>query len=224
MNVPHSRFLQHTYFLDYDHGDVRDFAAAVCEGKTGQREKAVALYYAVRDSIRYNPFVVEYKRSAARASAVLQKKTAYCVSKAVLLAAVCRGQGIPARLGFADVTNHLSTPKLKAMMGTNIFIYHGFTELFLGDRWVKATPAFNLSLCTRFRVRPLDFDGTRDSIFHEFDSQGLRHMEYIRFHGSFDDLPFERIFAAYAKMYPNFFKNFGSRSGLDFGREAETPE
>lgn len=214
-------YLQPTFFLDYRTKCVADFAASVCRGKESRIEKGVALYYAVRDGILYDPYDLKYSREAMTASAVLQKKSGYCVSKAVLLAAVGRHQEIPCRLGFADVTNHLSTERLRKLMGTDLFVYHGYTEMYLEGKWVKATPAFNLSLCTRFRVVPLEFDGTEDSIFHQHNADGLKHMEYVKDHGHFDDLPFERIFTAYASTYPQFMENFGGRQEHDFSKEAE---
>jgi len=213
-------YLQPTFFLDYNTQEVADFAEAVCAGRTTPAAKATALYYAVRDQITYDPYDLRYSRSAMRASSILQKKSGYCVAKAVLLAAVGRQQQIPCRLGFADVTNHLSTARLREMMGTDLFIYHGYTEMYLNHKWVKATPAFNLSLCTRFNVQPLEFDGTEDSIFHENNTLGQRHMEYVRDHGHFADLPFEEIFAAYGKTYPNFFDHFGGKKTHDFSAEA----
>ncbi|GAB6192708.1 transglutaminase-like domain-containing protein [Desulfocastanea catecholica] len=213
-------YLQPTFFLDFDRQEVADFAAAVCADHTTAAAKATALYYAVRDQITYDPYSLQYSRSAMRASSILQKKCGYCVSKAVLLAAVGRQQQIPCRLGFADVTNHLCTARLREMMGTDLFIYHGYTEMYLNHKWVKATPAFNLSLCTRFNVRPLEFDGTEDSIFHESNTLGQKHMEYVRDHGHFADLPFEKIFAAYGKAYPKFFQHFGDNTTHDFSAEA----
>ncbi len=213
-------YLQPTFFLDYDTQEVADFAIAVCAGHTTPAAKATALYYAVRDRIKYDPYDLQYSRSAMRASSILRKKSGYCVAKAVLLAAVGRQQQIPCRLGFADVTNHLSTARLREMMGTDLFIYHGYTEMYLNHNWVKATPAFNLSLCTRFNVQPLEFDGTEDSIFHESNTLGQKHMEYVRDHGHFADLPFEKIFAAYGKTYPNFFEHFGGKKTHNFSAEA----
>src|SRR5574341_322846 len=64
--------------------------------------------------------------------------------------AVARVVGIPARVGYADVRNHLSTPKLRELVGGDLFVWHGYAELHLEGRWVKATPAFNLTLCERF--------------------------------------------------------------------------
>ena len=106
------QYLQPTFFLDYDTKELADFADTICAGKKTPTEKAIALYYAVRDQIRYNPYDLGYSRTAMKASSTLKKKSGYCVSKAVLLAAVGRQQQIPCRLGFADVTNHLSTARL----------------------------------------------------------------------------------------------------------------
>jgi hypothetical protein len=64
---------------------------------------------------------------------------------------------------------------------------------------VKATPAFNLSLCTRFRVKPLEFDGMSDSLFHPFDEDNRRHMEYVRDRGSYADVPAEEIRRVFAR-------------------------
>lgn len=213
-------YLQPTFFLDYDTDNVRDFAAKACRGSRTPVEKAIALYYAVRDEIKYDPYDLRYSRSAMKASTVLRKGSGYCVAKAILLAAAGRSQKIPCRLGFADVVNHLSSPKLQQKMKTDLFIYHGYTELFLDDKWVKATPAFNLSLCNRFEVKPLEFDGTEDAIFHEFDSAGRKHMEYVCDRGTFADLPFELLFSAYQKTYPNFLENFGTGRDRNFEKEA----
>ncbi len=215
------KYLEPTYFLDYDQKEVASFAESICTTSMQPREKAIALYYAIRDQIIYNPYDLKYTRATMRASAVLKKRSGYCVAKAVLLAAVGRQQGIPCRLGFADVTNHLATQKLKEMMETDIYTYHGYTEFYLNEKWVKATPAFNLSLCTRFKVRPLEFDGINDSVFHEFDTEGKRHMEYLRDHGHFTDLPFEIIFSALRKAHPKLFEQSDAGKSPDFAKEAE---
>jgi transglutaminase-like putative cysteine protease len=208
-----------TYYIDKDHPDVRSFATLACKGRSGDIDKALALYYAVRDQIRYNPYSIDPKRSAMKASQILKKGEGYCVAKAVLLTACARNQGIPARLGFADVKNHLNTKKLREMMGTDIFVWHGYSEIYLGNRWVKATPAFNLSLCQNFNVRPLEFDGIHDSIFHPLDTKGNRHMEYVADHGSFNDLPWEKIIAACIKAYPRYFELL-DRNIQDFSKQA----
>ncbi len=196
--------LKSTPFIDSDHPAVAAFARAHAKGDS-EVERAIALYYAVRDDIRYNPFLDFSDPEVYRASAVLARGEGFCVGKAALLAATARASGIAARVGFADVKNHLTTPRLAETMGSDLFIYHGFTELKLGGRWVKATPAFNLALCQRFRVKPLEFDGVNDSIFHPFDEDDRRHMEYVRDRGSFTDVPVAEIQAAFREAYPKFY-------------------
>jgi len=219
MNENIDLYLQPTFYLDFYTTEVSSFAESSCRDTDSPIEKAISLYYSVRDQIRYDPYDLQYSRTAMRASSVAKKKSGFCVTKAVLLTAVARQQGIPSRLGFADVTNHLATPRLTEMMGTDLFIYHGYTEMLLNDKWVKATPAFNLKLCTRFNVMPLEFNGTEDSVFHEFDTLGQRHMEYVQDHGHFPDLPFDRIFASYDQTYPNFFQNFAKEKTSNFATE-----
>ena len=221
MNENIQQYLEPTFYLDFYAEEVADFAASSCRGLDSPVKKAVSLYYAVRDQIKYDPYDLQYSRTAMRASHILQKKSGYCVAKAILLAAAARHQRIPSRLGFADVTNHLFTASLKKLMKTDLFIYHGYTEMLLNGKWVKATPAFNLSLCTRFNVKPLEFDGKKDSRFHESDTLGRKHMEYVRDHGHFADLPFDRIFTAYDQTYPNLFEHFAKKNQSDFSSEAE---
>jgi transglutaminase-like putative cysteine protease len=190
-------------FVDSDAPAVRAFAARVTSGARDPRERAVALYYAVRDGFRYDPYSASREPEAYRASHVVGTKAAFCVPKAILLAASARAAGIPARVGFADVRNHLASEKLRARMGgSDLFVFHGYTELHLSGTFVKATPAFDRGLCERFGVRPLEFDGTADALLHPFDAAGRRHMEYVRERGSYLDLPFEAMLEAFREAYP----------------------
>jgi transglutaminase-like putative cysteine protease len=213
-------FLKSTYFLDCESETVRAFAAQAAGGAGTDREKAVRLYYAVRDEIRYDPYNIDFTREGFRASTIIRRRYGYCVAKAVVLCAAARACSIPARLGFADVKNHLTTERLKKMMNTDTFFYHGFVEMFIEGKWVKATPTFNLSLCQRFGVKALDFDGAADALLHPFDSRGQKHMEYISYHGSFSDLPHELILEMFHRFYPVYFEGKGSAKG-DFEKEAE---
>jgi transglutaminase-like putative cysteine protease len=145
------------------------------------------------------------------------------VAKAALYAATLRAVGIPARIGFADVRNHLATPRLLALMGSDVFILHGYASLHLDGRWIKATPTFNLSLCERFGVKPLEFDGESDTLFHEYDRAGRRHMEYLKDHGTFHDVPVERIIPDMRRAYPKLFASSpGNGDRGDFAAEASS--
>lgn len=195
------RALEATPYLDFEHEVVQGFIAHHAAKLTDPVEIAVALYYAVRDEIRYDPYSIDMSVIGLRASTTLANKTGWCVSKAVLLAACYRAKGIPARLGFANVKNHLSSERLRAHMKTDVFAWHGYTSVLLNNKWVKATPAFNKELCEKANLFPLEFDGRKDSIYHEFDRAGQKHMEYLQEHGEFDDLPLARIVADFERLY-----------------------
>lgn len=213
-------FLAPTTFVDSDAPDVAAFARATCAGASDERDRAVRLYYAVRDGIVYTPYCDFDSPETFRASATLARGSGFCVAKAALLAAAARAAGIPARIGFADVRNHLTTPRLRATMGTDVFYYHGYTELHVGGRWVKATPAFDRTLCDRFGVRPLEFDGVQDSLFHPYDRAGRRHMEYVGDRGTHADVPVADIVATFRTAYPGLFGDGAAAPVTRFRQEA----
>jgi len=196
-------YLQPTPFLDCDRESVRRFAGSATAGASSDIERAIRLFYAVRDSVRYDPFAIRLVPEVYVASRVLAAGRAFCIPKAILLAAAARAVGIPSAVGLADVVNHLTTEKLKARMGgQTLFIHHGYALLYLEGAWIKAAPAFNIELCTRFHVRPTEFDGRSDAIFQEYDALDRRHMEYVRDNGVWSDFPFEKVMADFRALYP----------------------
>ena len=209
-------------FIDSGDADVQAFARENASGAPDDLSRAVKLYYAVRDQIRYDPYFCGDARSYFRASDCLRAKRGFCIPKAALLAAAARALAIPARVGYADVRNHLSTKKLLELIGTDLFIWHSYADLFLDGRWVKATPAFNLQLCERFGVRPLEFDGRQDSLFHEYDHGGRRHMEYVRERGHFADVPYEKIVAGFNELYPRWREMPAVRTADTFSQPGVT--
>ena len=212
-DTPTPAHLAATDAIDSQHPAVQDFVRQHDRGAS-QRERAVALTHAVRDAFRYDPYRIDLSPQGMRASTVIANGHGWCVPKATLLAAVARAAGIPARLGFADVRNHLSTERMRQTMQTDLFIWHGYAELWLEGAWRKATPAFNLGLCQKFGLLPLDFDGLHDSIYHPFDEAGNRHMEYVNDRGTFDDLPLVRIVADFHRVYGNWLPAGSLRSDL----------
>ena len=220
MNSANPAWLAATEFLDYRHPAIQEFVKQKVGAGDTAKEKALSLYYAVRDGIRYDPYSASMTREAMRASTTLINQVAYCVPKALLYAACLRAIGIPARPGFADVRNHLSTEKLTRLVGTDIFAWHGYVSLMLDGKWVKATPAFNLEMCQRFGVLPLDFDGETDSLMHPYNSASQRHMEYVKQRGEFDDLPYDELVADMVRMYPQLVAIGEGKAGGDFDHEA----
>ena len=198
-----AQYLNPTSIIDCRHPDVAEFAERHAGNAGDEVEKAVRLYYAVRDGIRYDPYYPFYRPEHYRASVVLEKGRAFCIPKVSLLCAVGRACGIPSRAGFATVRNHFATRELLEFLGSDLFVFHGFTEFFLEGKWVKATPAFNRELCERFGVAPLDFNGREDSIFQPYDERNRRFMEYVEFIGSYADIPVEEIVAGFKGTYGN---------------------
>jgi transglutaminase-like putative cysteine protease len=211
-----ARWLRPTRFIDSDHAEVAAYARQAVGAATDPREKAVILYYAVRDDFRYDPYRVEMSEAHFRASACIERGYGFCITKAVLLAAALRAEGVPARLGFGDVRNHLATKRLIELNNGDVFYFHGYTDVLVDGRWVKATPAFNVELCEKFGVMPLEFDGRQDSAFHPFDKSGRRHMEYVNERGAYDDLPFDEIRRTFLAKCPAVV----SARGGDFADEA----
>jgi transglutaminase-like putative cysteine protease len=201
---PGPEHLAATAYIDVAHPSVRAFAErAVAESAT-EGERIARLFTAVRDEIRYDPYLLSHEPRDYVASNVISRGAAYCIPKAVVLTATARSLGIPARLGFSDVKNHLQSPKLAERMGTDIFVFHGYSELYVDGAWRKATPAFNAELCERFGVPPLTFDGSADALLHPFAADGSAYMEYVRDRGVHADLPLASILEVLAAEYPGF--------------------
>ena len=203
-NAGHSleKYLRPTAMLDSGHPAVIRFARRAA-GKTDGDPvaTAVGLYYAVRDGIRYDPYVPFHRPADYRASNILKLGRGYCVGKAALLCALARACNIPCRLGFATVRNHLATEKLIETIGSDRFVFHGYAEIMLNRRWVKATPAFNAELCVLHQVDPLEFDGHSDAVYQSYNREGDIYIEYLAYHGTFDDVPVDAIVNAWREAY-----------------------
>ena len=203
--VEAERYVMPSHYVESDSLEVQGFASLALRdlpADADYRAKAIRLFEAVRDDIRYDPYCFALDEDSYRASRIAGAESAFCVPKAILLAACLRAVGIPAALGFADVRNHLNTPKLQELMETDLFIYHGYVQLWLDGKSYKVTPAFNMELCERFGVKPLVFDGYHDALFHEFDEANHRHMEYVNDRGIYADAPISEFLAAFRETYP----------------------
>ncbi len=201
-------YLTPTAVIDSDHQRIREYAAMISHGLVNPVEIAKKLYLAVRDGIRYDPYAPFYLPEHYRASYVLKRGRSFCVPKVSLLCALARACGIPSRVGLADVRNHLTTKQLTDFMGTDLFVCHGFAELYLEGKWVKATPAFNKELCEKHHVPPLEFNGREDSLFQPYNLKNQKFMEYVAFRGVYPDVPVEHIVEAWKEAYGTDRVNF----------------
>ncbi|WP_024342819.1 MULTISPECIES: transglutaminase-like domain-containing protein [Bradyrhizobium] len=204
-----SELLASTPYVDSGSAEIREFVARHLPDAAdlSPTEKAIRLFDAVRDQIRYNPFNIGTTADEYRASRIATQPTNYCVPKAIMLTAALRAAGVPAAVGFADVRNHLNSPKLAELMETDLFIYHGYVTLWLDGQQFKVTPAFNTEMCERFGVKQLVFDGKHDALFHEFDVNSQRHMEYVNDRGWFVDPPIGQLLQDFHATYPKLWQS-----------------
>ena len=205
-------YLQSTPFLDFDQIEWLPFS--IDESKT-TKELAVELYFKVRDHFLYDPYHLDLRLDALKASNILKKRRAWCVEKAIVFATLARKYGIPSRLGYAIVTNHIGVDKLTAILKRNEIVFHGYVEVYIGDRWVKCTPAFDQRICSLSGVEPLDWNGEEDSLFQAF-SGGQRFMEYLHDYGTFNDVPLLKMNQEMKKYYPHLFENIYEERSFSF--------
>ena len=189
-----SSYSKPTPVIDSDSRPVEAKARELTRGVEDPCEASTALFYFVRDRVRYNLYVSKSRPEDFRASSTLLRGEGYCVQKAVLLVALARAADIPAALGFARLRNHLLPEKTREWLGGDILPFHGYAELYLNGRWVKATPAFDAAMCEKHRIIPVEFDGTEDAVFHPHNREGKPHIEYLEDLGHLcQDLPFDRL-------------------------------
>lgn len=199
-------YLKAGVYTNSDHPTVVAYAQEKVSGITNAKDQVIALYYAIRDGFKYSPYHIVLKPYALKASHLLTKDYGHCIEKSNLFVACVRSLGIPSRLAYGDVRNHLGTTNLEERLKTDVLVFHGYAEVFLNNRWIKATPVFNTELCDKLGVEPLDFDGEQDAVFQESDKEGNPFMEYVADHGVFADVPLEKIYLRMKAHYPHLFK------------------
>lgn len=198
-------YLKDTLFLDFKDPKFDAFLKEVDRGGN-DKQIALDLYFLVRDAFLYDPYHLDLTFDGLRTSNVLAKKRAWCVEKASVLAACGRKFGIPTRLGYAIVKNHIGVEKLTNYLRREEIVFHGYVEMCLDGKWVKCTPAFDQRICRMSGVSPLNWDGVSDSLFQEFD-KGSKFMEYLHFYGHFSDVPIELMNSEMRKYYPHLFED-----------------
>ena len=202
-------YLRPTKFIDSDSPEIINYMHKHTNASMTDRQKAISLYLAARDDISYDPYHIILDPSVISGSQTLKREYGYCIEKSLLLAACGRAAGISSRLGFSIVQNHLSSDKFVRMLRTDKFVFHGYNEFWLDNKWVKCTPAFNKSLCEKFGTKPLEFDGIHDSIFQQFSPDGRKYMQYTHEYGQFNDLPYDLFVAEIKKHYSHLFDENG---------------
>jgi hypothetical protein len=199
-----NNFLKSTEFLDFYHPNF-NAVEQIFNSQNSNLELVIDLYNWVRDAFIYDPYHLDITQNGLTASSVLSKKRAWCVEKSILLASLARKFGFPSKLGFAIVKNHLEISKLKDFLKREEIVFHGYCSIFVNDKWVKCTPAFDKRICAWNKVNVLQWDGVHDAMFQEF-SEGKKFMEYLHFYGEFDDVPINLMNEEMRKYYPHLFE------------------
>jgi hypothetical protein len=214
-----------TEFLDYDSPVVEAFVRKTLPDPTAGTdiERACALYYAVRDGIQYEVYGADLTREGLRASSIIQRGMGFCVHKSIVYAAAVRAAGIPSRLLYGDVRNHLASARLIELVGGNVFAFHALNAVHLDGKWVKATPVFTKLLCRLYGIKPLEFDGRNDSLYHPHDEAGRRHMEFLRWHGEFDDFPYDLVVGGISCAHPKLVESGRRTTSGSLVAEARKP-
>lgn len=185
--------LRATPTIDSDHIKIIETAQQVTYGSDDNMERAVRLFYFVRDSIKYNVYMISVFEDDFKASRVLGWGKGYCVQKAVLLTALARAVGIPSRLVFAKIKNHRLPPHVFDFTGTDTFPRHGYNQFFLNRKWVNAAATFDRKLCENNSLPAVEFNGKEDAVLPNRDLQGRPYITYLEKFSPTADLPFEWI-------------------------------
>jgi len=187
------KYLRPTPAIDCDHESIKEKAHQLTNGKDGVVDKAKNLFYFVRDEIRYNIYLLKDDFRQYQSSATLARGEGFCIQKAIVLAALARSVGIPARLRFAVIRNPLASDKIKKILGGDLFVSHGYNELYIEGKWVKAAPTFDREMCQENRLIPVEFDGINHALLPSHNRDGEPHIEYVRDRGHYDDLPLDEV-------------------------------
>ena len=194
-------YLKPTEAIDSEHETIQSMAEKLTHDCASEVEKAVKLFYFVRDSVRYNVYMISVALEDFKASTVLARGKGYCVQKAVLLTALGRAAGIPSRLCFAKIKNHRLPAHLIERIGTNILPRHGYNQFFLNGKWISAAATFDRELCKKNGFRTVEFDGIHDATLPKLDLNGHPHIEYLEKYCPQADLPLEWIAKEVSRMW-----------------------
>jgi len=191
--------------IDFNSSEFNHFFASA-NIKGNSKDDLIAWYTYVRDYFLYDPYHLDIRPESLVVSKIIQKRRAWCVEKALVFVAGCRKLGIPARLGFGIVQNHIGADKLEEYLKRKEIVFHGYAEVYLDGKWIKCTPAFDKRICAINKLEPLNWNGEDDSLFQEFSGDN-KFMEYLHFYGEFSEIPFELMHVEMKKYYPHLFSD-----------------
>lgn len=210
-----TNYTKATSYFDYQSAEIQNMIAPF-KNETSKQMIIQNLYLKIRDEWRYSPFKIGLTKMYFVASTIAKKAEGHCIDKAILYIAGLRAFNIPARLHLAKVSNHIATERLEAILGTNELTPHGLVDVYFNNKWIKCSPAFNKELCAIYNVDVLEFDGTEDSVFQEYNKDDERFMSYLEDYGHFEDVPFNFILNNFRNNYPDIYNKFKHMQEVNF--------
>lgn len=130
-----SQYLAPTEDIDSDHPKIARKAAELTRGCASEVERARVLYEFVRDS--YTKEGVD----SYVASEVLEAGGNLCYQRSILLTALCRSAGIPARLHLQKV--FIKSWRARDGQVMDLAFAHGLTGIYLHGTWNVYEPTGN---------------------------------------------------------------------------------
>ena len=198
--------LSPSFFIDSQSDSILKITNTLKDGYTDPVNLVINIFNYVRDKINYSIDMSLYTSpDDFIASITLERKKGFCIPKAILLVTLLRTVGLPSRLHFADIINHRSPDYLQELMGTNIFYFHGYTEVFLDNHWWKLTPSFDKKLCQKHDYPLCVFTGSNDATLSPRDLNENLFIEYINDRGIYTDFPFSEMIRVFQKYYQGHF-------------------
>lgn len=153
-------FLKASPIVDINDSKIKRLARTAVKGQKTPAEKADALRKYVTDYIENKSMDVGF----ATASEVARTKQGDCTEHGVLLAALARAAGLPAR----GVSGIVEIPKGYLDEGKHAFGYHMWTQVNIGGQWVDIDGALRQTDCDvthiALSLMPLNEEGMVDSL------------------------------------------------------------
>lgn len=159
-----------TRLCDCDNPWLRKKAEEIINGTTTPEEKALKIFYHVRDNVRFS---VAYSRS--KASQILQLGYGECLTKTNAHVALLRAAGIPARMRWVMA----QTKVLRGLIADSVLRFmaseasHFWAECCLGGHWISCEAFLDRPLykgmlkqrlITKEQIPTIDWDGKNDLV------------------------------------------------------------
>lgn len=170
------RYLESSTVCDVEDRRIQRRARRAVRSSVTPADKADALRRFVTEFVRHKSLDIGF----ATASEVVRNQRGDCTEHSVLLAALARASGLPARgvSGIIQIPPGPMSPKKGAAFG-----YHMWTQVYIGNRWIDIDAAMRQTDCDPTHIAlalmPLNDEGMLDSIMSLMPLLGRLRIEVV---------------------------------------------